>query len=331
MNNQKLISYLLENGKDRPWGEIGNMFHLRPETARKIWLQYRKKNPTSKVEKNFTEEFKEFLDKYKAPTFSPIQREVKRNLFNKSAIIINKQDPHLNKFDEDGDNDINKRFNSIYTNIESSLIKARTTSNLDKIYYIIGSDEFNSEWTSATTKGTPQKNILSYQEAFKAICDFNISVIHMMYIYADVEVIFIPGNHDEFVGWHMAHFLESFYQHNNYVSFDIEPEYTKYRRFNNSAIMFNHGDEVKPEKLAQIFPVEFRKEWGKCDNFYIFVGDKHHNHYKDLNGIEFYQLPAMSNAKSKWDKKNEYRNKGKLVSFVIEEKEGITDIYHQRI
>lgn len=293
--------------------------------------KYQVKAFCSKIneQQNFTNEFINFLSSYK-----PVTKEIKQRklITNGSCIIINKQDAHLNKKDISGDNDINKRFEDIFWATDITLQKAELSSNLEKIYYVIGSDEFNSEWTNTTTKGTPQSNILTYQEAFQKICDFEISMINNMLDYADVEVIYIPGNHDEYVGWHLINFLESQYKQVKEIYFDTSTDYTKYRRYKNTAMMFNHGDAIKPEKLANMFPVEFRKEWGECDNFYIFIGDKHHNHIKDLNGIEFYQIAALSKAKSTWDAKNGYTcSKAKLTSFVIDDVHGITDIYYQPI
>lgn len=283
-------------------------------------------------QQNFTQEFTKFLSNYKPSRKQHnIDKSVKKN--NSSCIVINKQDLHYNKLDVNGNNDIDKRFGEVRTLVENTVNKATTTSNIDKIYYIVGSDEFNSEWTNMTTKGTPQANILSYHEAFKTICNFEINIIEsLLDTNAEIEVIYIPGNHDEFVGWHLINFLECEFQDSNQISFDSSTDYTKYRRYGNSALMFNHGDAIKPEKLAQIFPIEFSTEWGKCENFYIYIGDRHHNHYKDLNGIEFYQLPAMSKSSSNWDKKNGYTSsKNKMITFVISEKDGITDIYHHKM
>jgi len=283
-------------------------------------------------QQNFTNEFIKFLSQYKPNKKSYTSNKIIKK-DNTSCIVINKQDLHCNKQDLNGGNDISKRFMEVKYTIENTLNKAITTSNLDKIYYIVGSDEFNSEWTNMTTKGTPQSNIMSYHDSFKAICEFEIDIIEsLLETGAEVEVIYIPGNHDEYVGWHLINFLECEFQDTNQISFDSSTDYTKYRRYGNSAIMFNHGDAIKPEKLAQIFPVEFSTEWGKCENFYIMIGDRHHNHYKDLNGIEFYQLPAMSKASSSWDKKNGYTaSKSKMVTFVISNKNGITDIYHNKM
>jgi hypothetical protein len=94
--------------------------------------------------------------------------------------------------------------------------------------------------------------------------------------------------------------------------------------------MFNHGDALKPAKLAAIFPMEYRDEWSYHTKFYIFTGDKHHELSQDFNGIKFYQIPAFSNAKSSWDEKNGYTcAKAEVTAFLIEEENGMTNIFKQ--
>lgn len=282
-------------------------------------------------EQEYTQEFISFLETYK-PKQLP-SKGIKSNKRDpKAYIILDPQDQHLDKYDEGGDNDLMERFQRIYDIIDNTILKASRSYKLDKVTYVLGSDMFNSEWTGMTVKGTPQTNIVSYQEGFEKICNFQISVINLLAAsFSEVDVMYIPGNHDEYVGWHLIHFLESYYRESR-VQFDTGIQYTKYRRYNNTAIQFNHGDAIKPADLVNIFPVDFKEQWGKCDHFISLIGDKHHNHYKDFNGIEFHQLPSLSNSKSKWDLKKGFTgNKGSTKIFVIVEDRGIEDIYTPKL
>ena len=94
--------------------------------------------------------------------------------------------------------------------------------------------------------------------------------------------------------------------------------------------MFNHGDAIKPSKLASIFPIEYKEEWSNHNNFYIFTGDKHHQLSEDFNGITFYQLPAFSTAKGLWEDKNGHVGaKPEMTGFLIDEIDGMTNIFKQ--
>jgi hypothetical protein len=295
-----------------------------PHYQVKAWLGKKKEDQL------FQDNFISFLGNYQpsspdimAPTYEPGKRE--------GCLIINKQDSHLNKLDINGNNDIDERFGDFIQKVEIILIQAGLSNNLSETKYIIGSDEFNSEFTNSTTKGTPQQNILSYHEAFEAICDHEISVINLLLHHSEtVEVVFVAGNHDEYVGWHLASWLQTYYRNQHRVIFDISPKYRKYLSYGKSAMMFNHGDAIKPAKLANLFPMEYKEEWSRHDNFYIFTGDKHHELSLDFNGIKFYQLPAFSSAKSSWDDKNGYTvSKSEVTGFLIDVRDGMTNIFKQ--
>lgn len=303
------------------WGNAST-----PHWQVKAWLGKKK------TEQVFQDAFISFLGNYQ-----PCSPEIVGPKFihtkEEACLIINKQDSHLNKLDIDGSNDIDERFGDFIQRVEIILNQATLSNNVMNLKYIIGSDEFNSEFTNTTTKGTPQQNILSYHESFKRICEHEVQVISLLLQNADeVEVIFVSGNHDEFVGWHLASWLETYFRLEHRLTFDISPKYRKYVSYGNSAIMFNHGDALKPAKLAGLFPMEYKDEWSNHDNFYIFTGDKHHEVSLDFNGIKFYQLPAFSTAKSSWDDKNGYTiTKGEVIGFLLDYHDGLTNIFKQYI
>lgn len=301
-----------------------------------------------KDEKNvFQENFVEFLKTYQAPaplpqpTIDPIEMDkvfVNQGVTGsdyisvKGCLIINKQDLHFDKYDITGNNDIKARFRSYEESVNRIVKKAELSYLLSDIVYLIGSDEFNSEWTGTTTKGTPQKNLIDYHNGFAAICNHEVHVINKLCKPGrKVKVLYMPGNHDEYVGWHLITWLATYFKDNRAVEFDVSPSYRKYAKFGTTAMMFNHGDVVKPQKLASIFPQEFKELWSTCDYQYIFTGDKHHEMSLDIDGILFYQLTQGSNAKSLWDDKNGFINRGFLTAFVISEKYGLADTYKERL
>ena len=301
------------------WGNVETPYYQV-----KAWLGKKKE------EQVFQDSFISFLENYQP--YSPDIVAPKFNASKKEAcLIINKQDAHLNKLDINGDNDIEQRFGDFIQKVEIILDQASLSNNIAEVKYIIGSDEFNSEFTNTTTKGTPQQNILSYHESFERICSHEVNVINLLLQKSDeVEVIFVSGNHDEYVGWHLASWLQSYFREQTRLCFDISPKYRKYVSYGSSAMMFNHGDALKPAKLANLFPMEYKSEWSNHENFYIFTGDKHHEMSLDFNGIKFYQLPAFSTAKSSWDEKNGYTaNKSEVTGFLIDVEDGITNIFKQ--
>ena len=301
------------------WGNGTN-----PHWQVKAWLG---KKSTEQV---FQDAFVDFLASYQ-----PVSQEVMSPKFvpekPNGMLVINKQDSHLNKWDVDGDNDVASRMAKIMYKVDVIATQAQLSNNLEEITYIIGSDEFNSEYTNATTKGTPQQNTHTYHTSFEYICNHEVLMITMLLQHAKhVNVVYVAGNHDEFVGWHMVNWLQTYFRNTDRLTIDDSPKYRKYVSYGNSALMFNHGDAIKPAKLAGLFPIEYRDQWSFHHNFYIFTGDKHHEVSHDFNGIKFYQIPAFSNAKSLWDDKNGHTmSKGEVTAFLIDQAEGMTNIFKQ--
>ncbi len=300
----------------------GNAEH--PHWQVKAWLG---KKSTEQV---FQDAFVDFLASYKPVSQDVMSPKWEVNKFP-AMLIINKQDSHLNKYDIDGNNDVTDRLANIMYKVELIANQAQLSNNLDQITYIIGSDEFNSEFTGTTTKGTPQTNTHTYQTSFEYICGHEVLMITMLLQYAEtVNVVYVAGNHDEYVGWHMVNWLRTYFRNIERVTFDCSPKYRKYISYGGSALMFNHGDAIKPAKLAALFPIEYREGWSFHNNFYIFTGDKHHEVSHDFNGIKFYQIPAFSNAKSLWDDKNGHvMSKAEVTGFLIEQGSGMTNIFKQ--
>lgn len=277
-----------------------------------------------------TAEFIKFLE-----TFSPapqiLQDESVGRTRSAALLILNKQDAHLDKYDELGDNDIFVRFSEYQQAVKRIVNKASLFSGL-YTKYILGSDEFNSEWMNTTTKGTPQVNLLPFHQRFQLICNHEIKIIEQLaQASRELEVVYVPGNHDEYLGWHLVTWLSAYFKNTSHITFDISPLPTKYFRFGNSALMFNHGNEMKPEKMAQIFPMDFKSEWSKCNYQYIFAGDKHMEKNADFAGIKFYGLPAFSKAKSGWELQKGLIGKSEVSGFLIQEDKGLSDIYKESI
>lgn len=249
-----------------------------------------------------------------------------------ASLLIPKQDAHWNKRDINGKNSIEDRFKVFTQTLLEQLEKVIKTNSLEKITYIIGSDEFNSEWTGQTTHGTPQSNILTYQQSFEKISEFNIETIKLLRFYAPkVEVILLNGNHDHNVGWHLATLLKQVFKKNESVEVNDSIDNTKVVSFHSTLVLLNHGDAVKPKDLAAKFPIIAKDIWSNYSNYTVICGDKHHEMSHDFHGTMFYQVPQLSTAKSDWDdKKGFITSKAELLLFLFEE-DGLSNILRKQI
>lgn len=279
----------------------------------------------------FSTDFIDFIKNYTSP--HKVINTITNTHSKNAILILPNQDCHHNKYDINGNNDIQLRFDIIQEAEESILKQASSVYNLEKIVYIIGSDSLNSEagLFSATTKGTAQQNILTYNIAFQEICYHEVECINKMLKYGhNIDVIFICGNHDQFSGWHIISWLQAYYKDQKNIKFDISTDFTKYMRYSNTALCFNHFDVMKPEKLAEIFPINFKQEWSKCDHYVIIGGDKHTELTRSIGAIKFFRVQALSSAKSMWDSQNGYTSTpAEMNAFLIRENKGVTNIYKE--
>jgi len=249
-----------------------------------------------------------------------------------ACLVIPKQDAHWNAYDVKGENSIEDRFATFTKTLYHQLEKVSLTNELDKIIYVVGSDEFNSEYTNATTKGTPQQNILTYEQAFEKITEFNIETIKLLKSYAkEVEVILLNGNHDHYVGWHLANVLKHVFKKIHFVTINDSTENTKIVNYQKNLILLNHGDAQSPKELGGKFPVLAHSIWSNYTNYVVICGDKHHERSADINGVICYQVPQLSKAVSAWsDKKGYLLSKPELLTFLFEEDE-LSNIFRNRI
>lgn len=250
----------------------------------------------------------------------------------KACLIIPKQDAHWNMFDINGQNSIEDRFSSFTRALVSQLEKCVLTNTLEKIVYIVGSDEFNSEWTSMTTKGTPQNNILTYQESFEKVCEFNIETIKLLRFYAPkIEVVLLNGNHDHYVGWHLANLLKQVFKKNESVEVNSDTQNTKIVSYAKNLVLLNHGDSSSPKDLGAKFPVIAHDVWSNYTNYAVICGDKHHERSSDINGVICYQVPQLSKSTSSWSDKKQYIvSKPELLTFLFEE-DSLSNIFRKQI
>lgn len=282
-------------------------------------------------EEEHSNSFQEFLKSYKSPHQSLTRTEALNR--QGGTLLINKQDAHLNKKDINGENDIIDRFDEYYGAILETIVEARLSHNLEKIVYVVGSDQFNSEWTGMTTKGTPQSNILPYQVSFQLICNHEVKVINTLLQHAgEVEVVFLGGNHDQYVSWHMVSWLDAYYKNQENLSIDMSPDFTKFRSFYDSAVCLNHGDAQKQQKLASNFPFLYKDGFHKANFWYVITGDKHTEKTEQHGAVKCYQIPLQSKAVSEWDSKNGYTTSpAEVISFLFEEGKGIKHIIREQL
>lgn len=118
----------------------------------------------------------------------------------------------------------------------------------------------------------------------------------------DVEVIYVPGNHDLVSSYTLCVALSQRFINARGVTFDISPNPRKYRQFGGTLLGFNHGDGSSAQQLSLIFSTECVKEWSSSTYREVQIGHTHQRREKSFdgvvptNGVTIRTNPCLSNV-----------------------------------
>jgi hypothetical protein len=92
---------------------------------------------------------------------------------------------------------------------------------------------------------------------------------------APVEVVWVPGNHDPTVSYHLAKTVQAWFRRNDRVTVDAGPKVRKYVAWGCNLIGLTHGDAPRPEDLPGLMAAECRDEWANTTCREWLVGHQH--------------------------------------------------------
>lgn len=265
--------------------------------------------------------------------FNPCTVEIPIPVINKNFInpvvgILSIQDLHFGKENNDG---ITKDFKDAVTNL---VLRSYHSHMLAKIIYVIGGDILNMDsFNGSTTKGTPVDNDLraqdAYEEAFHAIY---WSILYLSEFTHDLQVVYLPGNHDRLSSFHLAHALSKCIQDDR-VKFDVGYAERKVVTYGENFFAFEHGDITK-KSTPLVYATEFAKDWGSTTYRTCYTGHFHSKKTLEYvtenehHGFAIKHLPSLCKS-DYWHYHNKFtgakrqavmelhdKDKGKISEFV---------------
>ena len=199
-----------------------------------------------------------------------------------------------------------------------------------------GNDFFNVDTKAETTTGgTPQQEDTRWKKTFKAGRKLTEEVILMCSEVAPVDVLFIPGNHDEQRVFFLGDAIECSFNNNKNVSVDNGPKSRKYRHYQEILIGFCHGYHEKLDKLPTTMAIEQKVEWANSSIHEWHTGDKHHKakmelKHEEMHGCTVRMLASLS-ATDTWHFENQYiNNQREATGFLWNPKTGLQAEYHAK-
>jgi hypothetical protein len=159
----------------------------------------------------------------------------------------------------------------------SQLLQYSKNFEIGRILFPLGNDFFNANSKLNTTvKGTAQQEDTRWQKTFRAGRRLAIEMIDSCMEIAPVDVLLIPGNHDEERVFYLGDALECWYHNNKNVRIDNDAVSRKYYTFGKVLLGFTHGDAETTKKLPSLMQFEVPKLWGDSTYREWHTGDKHH-------------------------------------------------------
>lgn len=165
--------------------------------------------------------------------------------------------------------------------IVDGLISQMAQYPIARILFPIGNDFYDVDTTQMTTAhGTPQQDDPRWQRVFRLGRDFTIRTIDKLTQFAPVDVVVIPGNHDETKMFYLGDVLEAWYHNNPDVTVDNSTNLRKYYVFEKNLIGLTHGYHEKYGDLQSLMAYEQPQMWANSLYREWHLGDKHHK--KDI-------------------------------------------------
>lgn len=189
----------------------------------------------------------------------------------------------------------------------SQIITLVSPFNIERVVFPIGNDFFDANTAEGkTVHNTPMRDDPRWQKTFALGQSFLVDTIDLLSLIAPVDVLVIPGNHDEERIHYMGEVLAAWYRNNPNVMVDNRPAKRKYYHYKNNLIGLTHGYYEKMERLASLMAYEEPQLWAKTKYREWHLGDKHHKkdvvyHANELeNGVVVRILRSLSTP-SVWE------------------------------
>ncbi len=241
-------------------------------------------------------------------------------------------DLHLGKLSwdkevgEDYDLDIAvQRYNAAV----KSLINNVNINTIERILLPVGNDFINVDYkTNTTTAGTPQSCDSRFGKMLQVAKKLLIDTINMLLTIAPVDVVIVPGNHDEQTMFTLGEILDAWYHTTPDVTIFNSPALRKYYQYGTTSFMFTHGDKEKLNELGMIFAAENPKLWADTQHRFVQIGHFHHNkkvsslQTQDFQGFQVQIMPSLSGSDA-WHHAKGYISQKQAKGFVIDKLRGL--------
>lgn len=170
---------------------------------------------------------------------------------------------------------------------------------IEKVLFPIGQDYFHFDTPGVTTTaGTPLDSDTRWQKMFCKGVDLLVWTVEQLRKIAPIEILWVPGNHDQMLSYAATVGLAQRYSKTNSVSVDLSASPRKYRLFGKNLIGYSHG-EKEGKRVEGLMQIEAPELWGKSLFREFHMGHLHNESSITSNGIIFRRISSIT-ATDSW-------------------------------
>lgn len=219
---------------------------------------------------------------------------------------------------------------NIFFYVIQNILSRTTQYNFQKIIFVVGGDMLNGDNLSgSTTKGTPQDSDTLYFDASEKLYTMTVKAVDILKQKAPVDVIYVSGNHDKLISYHLTKFIEAWFRNDDYVHVDYSPLPRKYVQFGKTLFVFAHDGNVKT--LPRLIADEAREYWSDIETTEVFLQHLHTEQVlTEEYNMRIQRLPTIS-AKSDWTVNKGFGSKRQCKTFIFDMEDGLTDVLYTPI
>lgn len=214
-----------------------------------------------------------------------------------------------------------------------------TNGRLDRALCVFGNDVSHIDSKRAqTTSGTPMDVDSRFIRLVRRAAKVHRRAIDKLRQVAPVDVVIVPGNHDELTSFWLGEILATRYEDDKFVTVENGPKLRKYYEYGTNLFGFTHGDAERVAELPLTMAREVPEMWARCESREWHIGHKHISEKfeakqspgkleQDLfsdKGVRIRRLTSLS-AHDAWHTKHAYMDRRACEGFVFHKTAGFTD------
>lgn len=187
-----------------------------------------------------------------------------------------------------------------------------------KVLILSGGDILHVDNYQSTTASGTQLDTTDMNQAWDDAFDFFDLIIDKSLDHAEsVEVMYVPGNHDESAAQTLFKALNKLYRKEDRLVIDDRQEMYKATLLGHNFIGVTHGVKRNKKDYPMLFATQFSSLWGTngVNTREVYTGHLHHEHTVDMNGLMIRQMPTR-NKDDKWHKDNGFVGSHKRFQIV---------------